>query len=148
MDILNQLSNHLITEVCHKMSALLVFFAIKFLPSATALMAPTNEKRTEVNWIVNDGFVPNDGQMMYSRLYKVVQRREVVQMEPVHRVITGPPVSEDLAVHSQYHTCVANYDWVSAKHYSSQYINVVHLNFIILLSCLEHIRALTMNVYI
>ena len=64
MDILNQLSNHLITEVCHKMSALLAFFAIKFLPSATALMAPTNEKRTEVNWIVNDGFVPNDGQMI------------------------------------------------------------------------------------
>ena len=49
MDILNQLSNHLITEACHKMSALLAFFAIKFLPSATALMAPTSEKRTGVN---------------------------------------------------------------------------------------------------
>lgn len=39
----------------------LLLLAITWLPSGATLMAPTNEKRTEANWIGNDAFVPNEG---------------------------------------------------------------------------------------
>lgn len=93
------------------MSALLAFFffAIKFLPRATALMAPTNEKRTEVNGTVTDVFVPNDGQMTSQQAVQGSSEARSGAMESVHRVIPGPAMSEDPALHSQYYTRVANY---------------------------------------
>ena len=101
--------------------------------------------------------MPNDGQMTSQQAVQSSSEEESDgQMESVHKVIRGTRTSEELGLHSQYHTRVANCDCVSAKHYSSQYINVIHLNFIMFvfeflfscLSCLERIRALTMNVYI
>lgn len=99
--------------------------------------------------MANDVFVPNDSQ----QAVQGSSDGEVVPMEAVLRAITGPLTPEGPGL---CHTRGANYDRVSAKHYSSQYINVVHLNFTMFvfeflfswLSCLEHVRALTMNVYI